>query len=179
MSNLSQFLTGAVVVVEYDDRATLRSLTPAVGALRAVTGLGLFRWASGATELDDDATCFATASGVWLLIAADPDYVFGAWVTRVDDLESKYLTGSFSMSLTSLAAISSSDFTVTIPGAAVGDSVIVNPGNSFGTSGADQGKLSYVAYVSATDTAIISIRNASASTANMTASTWGLLVIKQ
>lgn len=214
MSNLSQFLTGVVMVVDYANRATLRSLTPAPGAVRVVTGLGLFAWSVGAAELDDDATCFATATGRWVLIAADPDYVFGSWVAGVDDLdyrvasleggtpetlaaratalegratavegrattlEGKYLFGSFNMSLTTLATIVSSNFTVTVTGAVVGDSVIVNPGNSFGTAAADQGKLSFIAYVSAADTVTVSIRNASASTASMTASTWAVLVIK-
>ena len=82
------------------------------------------------------------------------------------------------MSLTSLASITSSNFTVTVPGATIDDIVIVNPGNIFGTTAADQGKLSYVAYISDLNTVTVSIRNASASTANITASTWNVLVIK-
>jgi len=181
-----------------DLRALDGSAVPAV-----VESLGLFTWVTGSTEPDDDETCFATATGAWELRAADPDYVFASWLAdfdnvqgRATDLETratadeaaitvlnaanaKILRGSFSMTLTSLATITSSTFTATVTGAATGDNVFVTPGNSFGTAAADQGKLSFAAYVSATDTVTVSIRNASASTASMTASTWSVLVIKQ
>jgi hypothetical protein len=127
------------------------------------------------------------------LAAADPDYVYAATLADMDDLSGsvstldatvstlsgKFLRGSFTMSLTSLATVASSSFTVTVTGAAVGDSVIVNPGDQFGTSTADQGRLSYVAYVSAANTVTVTIRNASAATAALSASTWQVLVIKQ
>jgi len=103
----------------------------------------------------------------------------GTAQAAINALSGKFLRGSFSMSLTSLATITSSSFTATVTGAAAGDSVIVNPGNAFGTMAADKGKLSYVAYVSAANTVTVTIRNASASTASMTASTWQVLVIKQ
>ena len=94
--------------------------------------------------------------------------------------EAKFLRGTFNMSLTTLASVSSSQFTATVSGAAVGDSVHVNPGNAFGTSVADKGRLSYVAYVSAANTVIVSIRNSDdVGAATMTASTWDVLVIKR
>lgn len=96
-----------------------------------------------------------------------------------DTLAARILRGTFSMSLTSLAATTSSSFTCTVTGAAVGDSVIVNPGNGFGTSSTDQARLSYVAYVSAANTVTVTVRNASAATAAITASTWTAIVIKQ
>ena len=185
----------AVSVYTYASRASVRSLTPLADELVVIESLGLFRWVSGSTELDDDETAFATASGVWELVAADPEYVYAAWIAEADDirselsasgtaaaaayLASKILRGSFNMSATSLATITSTSFTATVAGAAVGDSVVVNPGDGFGTTAADRGKLSYVAYVSATNTVTVTIRNASASTANMTASTWNVLVFKQ
>ena len=187
----------------YDNRASLRALTPATGDFAAVRGLGIFAWQLASTRPDDDETVFATAGGAWELVATDPDYVHAYLEGLLDDIEAleadvfdsasasaaaqataaavaaRILRGTFSMSLTSLAATTSSSFTCTVTGAAVGDSVIVNPGNTFGTSAADQARLSYAAYVSAANTVTVTVRNASAATAAMTASTWTAIVIKQ
>ncbi len=184
----------------YDDRGDIRSLTPSADDLVIIEGLGLFIWNAGSTELDDDETCFATASGRWLLAAIAPDYIFGVVEPQISYLDeivasntadiatnaadiatnaSKLLFGSFTMSLTTLASTSSSDFIATVIGAAAGDQIVVTPGNLFGTSSTDRSRLSYTAYISATDTVTISIRNASGATAAMTASTWSVLVIKQ
>jgi hypothetical protein len=184
----------------YDSRASVRSLSPNAGDYCQIESLGLFRWVSGSTEPDDDETAFVTSLGVWELVAADPDMVFSAWLVDFDTLQSavddnaaivttnaaivtanaaKNLFGSFNMSLISLATITSSLFTATVLGAVPGDNVIVTPGNTFGTSAADQGRLSFTAYVSAADTVTITIRNASAAVATMVASMWSILVIKQ
>ena len=103
----------------------------------------------------------------------------GTAQTTANTLAARILRGTFTMSLTSLAATTSSSFTCTVTGAAVGDSVIVNPGNDFGTSTADKARLSYAAYVSAANTVTVTVRNASAASASMTASTWTAVVIKQ
>ena len=172
-------------VYPYDSRASLRTGAPAAASQALVLGVGLFVFVAGSVEPDDDETAFAAAGGVWELTAADPDYVFASRLADFDRLQSqvednaaKFLRGSFVMSLTSLAATSSSGFTTTVAGAAVGDSVLVNPGNDFGNSAADQARLSYAAYVSADSTVTVSIRNASALSAAMNASTWAVLVIK-
>ena len=189
-------LLPAINSYTYADRTSLRSLTPSDGSTVIVDGLGLFIWKLGSTAVDDGETAFATTSGVWELIGVSPDYVYSAIYVdafatatlegrtttlegRTTTLEGRFLKESFTMSLTSLASITSSNFTVTVPGATIDDIVIVNPGNIFGATAADQGKLSYVAYISALNTVTVSIRNASASTANITASTWNVLVIKQ
>lgn len=190
-------------VYDYSSRASLRALVPATGDFAAVRGLGVFAWQAGSTRPDDDETVFATTGGAWELVATDPDYVHAhleglrddvealEWDTyeaaaaaaaaqaTADTLAARILRGTFSMSLTSLAATTSSSFTCTVTGAAVGDSVIVNPGNGFGTSSTDQARLSYVAYVSAANTVTVTVRNASAATAAITASTWTAIVIKQ
>lgn len=181
-------------VYGYDSRASLRALVPATGDFAAVRGLGVFAWQAGSTRPDDDETVFATTGGAWELVATDPDYVHAYLDELRDDLEAlevstssaaadalaaRILRGTFSMSLTSLAATTSSSFTCTVTGAAVGDSVIVNPGDGFGTSSTAQARLSYVAYVSAANTVTVTVRNASAATAAMTASTWTAIVIKQ
>lgn len=190
-------------VYDYSSRASLRALVPATGDFAAVRGLGVFAWQAGSTRPDDDETVFATTGGAWELVATDPDYVHAhleglrddvealewdayeaaaaatAAQATADTLAARILRGTFSMSLTSLAATTSSSFTCTVTGAAVGDSVIVNPGNGFGTASTDQARLSYVAYVSAANTVTVTVRNASAATAAITASTWTAIVIKQ
>jgi hypothetical protein len=54
-------------VVDYDDRADLRSLTPEADEAIIVEGIGEFTWVSTTTEPDDDETCFTTSAGQWLL----------------------------------------------------------------------------------------------------------------
>jgi hypothetical protein len=200
--------SGGNTQVSYANRANLRTTEGPVGVTTTVESLGLFTWALASTEPDDDETAFASATGVWTLSAADPDYVFASWLSEIDNVEGRatdletraktdeatiaahassiatlqafqaaHLFATFSMTLTSLATLISSNFTVTVPGALVGMPVIVNPGNSFGTSAANQGALSCIAYVSAANTVIVSIRNASAATTTLTASTWSVLVI--
>ena len=182
--------TEVITTYTYDSRASLRSVE--VG-FALIESLGLFQWVSGSTEPDDDETAFKTATGVWELVATDPDTVFASWLASFDALQAnvddiaaivtanaaKQLFGSFSMTLTSLAAITSSAFTATVLGAVPGNTVMVTPGNSFGTSTTDQSRLSYTAYVSAANTVTISVRNASAAAASMAASTWSILIIKQ
>jgi len=128
--------------------------------------------------LEDADTAQATADTAQAT-ADTAQATAGTAQAAINALSGKFLRGSFSMSLTSLATVTSGGFTATVTGAAVGDSVIVNPGDAFGTTAANQGRLSYVAYVSAANTVTVTIRNASASTASMTASTWQVLVIKQ
>lgn len=187
-------VSAGITLVSYVNRATLRALTPVANDLRIVEGLGLFRWVSASTELDDDETAFATVGGVWEMTSTDPEYMHSVIAAEADEVSrrveasalavttavaAKFLRTTFLMSLTSLAATSSSAFVVPLGKAVVGDSIVVTPGNAFGTSLADQSGLSFSAYVSAADTVSVSIRNSSAVAAAMSASTWTVLVIKQ
>lgn len=65
-----------VPVIAYDNRGSLRTNTTAGRAI--VDGLGLFAFEAGSTEPDDDESCFATATGRWLLEAVHWDVV-DAW----------------------------------------------------------------------------------------------------
>lgn len=65
-----------IPVIPYEDRGTLRTNTTATRAI--VDGLGLFVFEAGSTEPDDDESCFATATGRWLLEAPHWDVV-DAW----------------------------------------------------------------------------------------------------
>lgn len=62
----------------YDDRSTLRTTAADAGDLALVDGLGLFIFDVGSDEPDDDESCFATATGRWLLQAVHWDVV-DAW----------------------------------------------------------------------------------------------------
>lgn len=64
--------------VDYEDRATLRNLSPEIDDSTVVSGLGLFTWVISQDEPDDDETCFTTATGQWLLQIPAPD-LLDAW----------------------------------------------------------------------------------------------------
>lgn len=64
--------------VTYDNRATLRALTPQVDDSTLIENLGLFMWVNSKLEPDDDETCFDTATGQWLLQAPAWDLI-DAW----------------------------------------------------------------------------------------------------
>lgn len=63
----------AITYYAYTSRANIRSLTPVTNDRVLIEGLGEFRWVSGSTEYDDDETCFATASGRWLVETVGPE----------------------------------------------------------------------------------------------------------
>lgn len=175
-------------VYTYDNRATLRSQTPTVGDQAVVEGLGLFVWESASTEPDDDESCFATASGKWLLQAASWDLV-DAWQAPDDavrdefdeDQAAKILTGSATCAIAAVATTSSASFTGTVTGAAPGDRVITTSPAQLGADAANTGLLSYHAWVSAADTVTIMLTNASAAIATLNAAVqtaWPITVIK-
>lgn len=174
-------------VYPYDNRAALRSQTPNAGDQAIVEGLGLFVWESGSTEPDDDESCFATASGKWLLQAASWDLV-DAWQApddaardEFDEDAPAFLHGSATCTVTAAAAVSSARFTGTVTGAAPGDRVIATPPAQLGTDAASTGRLSYHAWVSAADTVSVMLCNASASAAALNAAVqtaWPITVIK-
>lgn len=64
--------------VNYEDRATLRSLSPEIDDSAVLSGVGFFMWVDSQDEPDDDETCFTTATGQWLLQAPSWDLI-DAW----------------------------------------------------------------------------------------------------
>lgn len=188
---------GAIASYTYADRAQLRTTT---GTHAVVEGLGLFEYAPGSDEPDDDESCFATATGRWLLQAAHWDLV-DAWqlpddAVRDEDDEdeslrfaasfaasfaAKVLTGSATCSIASLSAYTATSFTGTVAGASPGDRVIATPPGKLGSTNADTSRLGYYAWVSAADTVTVMLINPSGGTASTEAAirtAWPITVIK-
>lgn len=184
----------SIVSVAYDSRANLRTNT--TDAYAVVDGLGLFQYVVGSDEPDDDESCFATASGRWLLQAAHWDLV-DAWQSLdnavrdendedeplrfASSFASKVLTGAATCSITSVANVASTSFSGTVTGAAVGDRVIATPPAELGATNAETGRLSFHAWVSAANTVTVVLTNASAASANTNAAiraAWPITVIK-
>lgn len=181
----------SITNVAYADLASLRSNTTGTHAL--VDGLGLFQHVVGSDEPDDDESCFATASGRWLLQAAHWDLVDAWQLPEVEDeplrfassfassFASKVLTGSATCAITSVATTASASFTGTVTGAAIGDRVIATPPAQLGYNAADTGRLGYHAWVSAANTVTVMLTNASAAAATTNAAiraAWPITVIK-
>ena len=189
-------IQGGVSSVAYDNRANLRSQSPVNGEMAVIDGLGLFVFATGSDEPDDDESCFATATGRWLLQAVHWDVV-DTWQLPDDEARdaydedeplrfasrfaSKVLTGSATCAITSVAAVASTAFTGAVTGAAVGDRVIATPPAQLGSTAAETGQLSYHAWVSAANTVTVMLTNASAAAATTNAAVrtaWPVTVIK-
>jgi len=167
---------GGIEAYTYDNRGNLRSVAGAQGDQAVVEGLGLFVYYPGSTEPDDDESCFATASGRWLLEAVHWDVV-DAW--QLPDAEardafdedeplrfaSRVRHGTATCAITSVATASSTSFTGTVTGASVGDRVVATPPAQLGSTAADTGRLSCHAWVSAPNTVTVMLTNASAASA--------------
>ena len=169
----------------YDQRGSLRA---SGGQFAVVDGLGLFQHVAGSDEPDDDESCFATATGRWLLQAVHWDLVDAYVQPEIDacvqvaiDAATKRLYSSATCSITSVAATASVSFTGSVPGAAVGDRVIATPPAQLGSTAADTGRLSYHAWVSAADTVTVTLTNASAASATTNTAVqtaWPITVFK-
>ena len=179
-------------LIAYDSRATLRATTKTTGDQALVDSLGLFVYQDASDEPDDDESCFATATGCWLLQAASWDLVDAWQLPEVEERDaydedeplrfaSKVLTGSATCALTSVANVSSAGFIGTVQGAAIGDRVIATPPAELGNSAAETGRLGYHAFVSAANTVTVMLTNASAATVNSNPAirtAWPITVIK-
>lgn len=157
-----------ITSVQYDSRATLRASDGVGYAL--VDGLGLFAWVAGSDEPDDDESCFATANGRWLLAAAHWDLI-DAWQTPDRDAaETAIMHGSASNTITSIASLGTASFTGSVVGAELGAKVVVTPPTQI------DARVFFYALVTAQDTITVYLANPSASTATLSAGTWGLAV---
>lgn len=83
----------------------------------------------------------------------------------------KVLSGSASLNFPSISAASQSSLTISVPGAAVGDEVIM------ALPAAPAAGLVFNAFVSAADTVTVRASNISASPVDAAAATYGVIVI--
>jgi hypothetical protein len=167
----------------YADRGQLRATSGAQGAGATVEGLGLFIYAPGSDEPDDDESCFATADGRWLLEAVSFEVV-DAWLAPVLD---QLMTAQGALYATKLSPIlnisgsSEASFTVTIPGAEIGDRVVGTPGITPGYAYALR-YISFHVWVSAPDTVTVSLWTPSTAPFNAGSpigGTWSFAVFKE
>ncbi len=198
-------LSSIVSSYSYDTRGDLRTLTNvAQDSLAVVDGLGLFQFSAGSDEPDDDESCFATATGRWLMQAPSWDVVamWGMPDEAVQDendedeplrfdarfpgsfdarFATRVLRGTALCAITSVATIGAASFTGAIAGAEVGDFVIATPPGELGATAADTARLAFHARVTQANTVTITLTNASASTATTNAAirvNWPVAVIR-
>ena len=168
--------------VAYDVRASLRATAPAAGDLILVDALGLFRFAEGSDEPDDDESSFATSTGRWLLAAAHPD-LLAAWSLPDDEIREQafdrataagqLLRAVVPCALSSVAATAQASFAASVPGAATGQAVLATP------LAALDARLAVTARVSAADTVTVTLSNPSAAAASTIAGQWQITVFKE
>lgn len=166
-------LPPGIINIAYDDRAQLRSNSTGTHAL--VDGLGLFQYATGSDEPDDDESCFATATGRWLLECPHWDVV-ADW--QIPDNELRDAVGSIlrarvACPISSVAAVAQASFTGFALGAAPGDAVLAAPLTAVGTN------IAVTAMVAAADTIVVTLNNASAATASGIPADWAITVFKE
>ena len=160
----------------YDDRATLRTLATPGLEWALVDGLGLFAFAAGSTELDDDESCFAASGGAWLLMCPAWDTI-AAWLKPVQQSAEdrpgaqQAVRATVSSPITSLAAGAKASFTVSLPGAALERSASVSPPAGLAAA------LSAYARVTGADLVTVYINNPSAASASVSADGWQVTVV--
>lgn len=170
-------------VYAYDNRATLRSLSPSAGDQAIVDGLGYFVWESASTEPDDDESAFATASGVWLLQAASWDLV-DAWQAPDDavrdefdeDATGKILHSYFENAITVVAAQTRVATAVPVQGASIGDAVVVTRSGVSAVAGAEG--IAFGVVTSANTVTVYFCGDVNGVGGRFHAGTWRITVIK-
>lgn len=172
-----------VITITFDNRGDMRSLSGVdLQAWVLVDGLGVFQHMASADEgPDDDETAFATASGYWLLVCPSWDVVEARAlqsddrIAEAESFTSKMFRATSTQSSFSLAAGASTTFTVNVPGAVVGASVIATP-----PSGPTHPSVSSCGRVTAADTVTVYVGYGAASgSAGYGAGDWQITVINK
>jgi hypothetical protein len=143
-----------VEIITYDNRATLRGMTPDNGSQIIVDGLGMFVFSTTSTEPDDDETCFATATGRWLLECPNWNYI-EAQIPVNNDV---YMYLKVPNTITTVAAVSVATIDAVVYGVTPGMPVLVTP------PGALDGRITVTGYVANYGTVRIAVGNPSAGT---------------
>lgn len=162
--------------IAYDSRGDLRSIAGTDGRLVIVDGIGSFLWYATTTEPDDDESCFRNGAGGWLLKTAHWDLV-DAWTAQefdanASDIEDLSLSAMGTCALTNLTASNRSSFTITVPGASVGDRVVAAPQYQLPYN------IAFYATVMSANIVTIYLNNPSAAASGTLVGTWYVTVIK-
>jgi hypothetical protein len=193
---------------DYDSRGDLRSTTPRQDDAAIVAGLGLFIFYESSDEPDDDESCFAVATGRWLLEAASWDLV-SAWQLPDDEArdawdEDEPLRIAAAMDNTIAEAVNNAlasaiDNAIAskfLHGTATSAITSVNAVTQVSFTGTVAGaavgdtvianppdalgaRLSVHCRVTAPDTVTIYLNNPSAATQSIAAGTWTITVVKE
>jgi hypothetical protein len=91
---------------------------------------------------------------------------------RIAALEAEILQDSDTLDFPSIAADDEDELTITVTGAAVGDSVSLAPPSAI------EAGLVWCGYVSAVDTVTVRVRNTTAGAIDPASATWGATVLK-
>jgi len=135
--------SGGLTTYSYDNRGTLRTLSPSANLTTVIVeGLGLFTYyAAGNSDPDDDESCFIVNTGpaAWLLTSPSWDLVsdwqepdFQSFLSR---WPGRILFGTQYNSISTLTAPSQVSFNILVPGAQIGDIVVVSPYLQYDTTG--------------------------------------------
>lgn len=161
----------AMTRIPYASRGELRSTSYYSGGAVLVEALGLFIHVVGSTEVDDDESCFATSTGRWLLEAVNYE-LMDAWMQASgasgDNAAVLYARGL--CPIATVASGASASFNVQVPGASVGDRVLVN----YGHARPPTGGATIMGYVSVNNLVTITISTMSASSGGGAAQLDGL-----
>lgn len=195
----------SIPVIAYEDRGTLRTNTTATRAI--VDGLGLFVFEVGSTEPDDDESCFATASGRWLLEAVHWDVVDAWQLPEVEerneydeDEPQRWAAQAADAAAAAAPAAASAEFAASFASkvltgtaaSAITSVAAVSQVSFTGTvTGAAVGdrviatppdalgaRIAAYARVTATNTVTVYLNNPSAASQTLVAGTWQITVIK-
>lgn len=172
---------GAAGIARYSYGARAGLRTDDSAGYAVVDTLGLFAWYPGSAEPDDDETCFAGDGGCWLLEAPHWDTIDRFFYPEIAAIHARFLRGTATCAIASVAATNSASFVGTVTGAAVGDAVTVNPPAQLGSTAAFTGRLGFHAWVSAANTVTVMLTNASAAVATVNPAAqgaWQVTVIK-
>ena len=172
---------GAAGIARYSYGARAGLRTDDSAGYAVVDTLGLFAWYPGSAEPDDDETCFAGAGGCWLLEAPHWDTIDRFFYPEIAAIHARFLRGTATCAIASVAATNSASFVGTVTGAAVGDAVTVNPPAQLGSTAAFTGCLGCYAFVDAPNSVTVMLTNASAAVATVNPAAqgaWQVTVIK-
>lgn len=169
---------GGMLKLSYVSRGTLRTTE---GEFAMVDMLGLFQFEAASTEADDDESCFATATGRWLLKCPSFDLIEAWNLPRNAMLGGRVITGVINQTVATVAANITVGVTGSIPGVEPGDTIIGTPPGALGNTAASSSYISTYAYCNIAGTVVIALSNSSAAAITLNpkvVGNWAITVVK-